>query len=103
MESIHLFQVSEEQLQMLEMRHKDKSSEIISASIGVACGAAPSTISWLIEYFSGPVVIETPELVQVLLFFSAIVVGLIVWRLNAGQEKMRRGVIDRIRQQRKPD
>lgn len=100
-EKIDFYDVSEDQLAMLEMQHRDISSEVMWVASGGVVGALPASADAIWRYYQSPLVFSVPDLIQLFIFAGAFVTSLVMLWLRSRTEKDKKSIFDKIRAQKK--
>ncbi len=104
-ESIDFYDVSEDQIMILESSQRDLTLEILWIGLGTAIGAFPSSLSAMWKYFSSEVgyVFPLDELAQVVVFFAAISASGVATKIYRKRAKTATSIFTEIRAQKKSD
>lgn len=86
---------------MLEMQHRDITSEVMWVSLGGLVGALPSAADAIMRYMKEPYIFSVPDLFQIVIFVgSGAVFGVTTW-LNRRHARDREDIFTKIRSQKR--
>lgn len=86
---------------MLEMQHRDITSEVMWVSLGGLVGALPSAADAILRYSSAPYIFSVPDLFQIVIFVGSAAVFAVTTWLNRRQAKNREDIFAKIRSQKR--
>lgn len=101
-ESIDFYEVSEDQLMLLESSQRDLTLEILWIGMGAAIGSFPTSLLAVLKYLHTPAyVFAGDELIQLMIFCGAMVACVVSTAIYRRRSKTAKSIFEEIRAQKK--